>query len=69
MPGLVAVQRPALAWGSHGTRGHHFSAGPGGPPVIAAIALTGANLGELRDAFAWIGVDEALGAAAWRALE
>ncbi|TIU33488.1 MAG: hypothetical protein E5W38_09150 [Mesorhizobium sp.] len=32
----------------------------GGRTVIAAIALTGASLGELRDAFAWIGVDEAL---------
>jgi hypothetical protein len=34
--------------------------GPVDEAVIADIALTGATLGELREAFAWIGADEAL---------
>ncbi|CAN7671660.1 hypothetical protein [Mesorhizobium sp. LjNodule214] len=34
--------------------------GPVDDTVIADIALTGASLEELREAFAWIGADEAL---------
>ncbi|TGQ52491.1 hypothetical protein EN836_18830 [Mesorhizobium sp. M1C.F.Ca.ET.193.01.1.1] len=34
--------------------------GPVDEAVIADIALTGASLEELREAFAWIGADEAL---------
>jgi hypothetical protein len=34
--------------------------GPVDETVIADIALTGASLEELREAFAWIGADEAL---------
>ncbi|RUX43871.1 hypothetical protein EOA33_28210 [Mesorhizobium sp. M4A.F.Ca.ET.050.02.1.1] len=34
--------------------------GPVDEAVLADIALTGASLGELREAFAWIGADEAL---------
>ena len=34
--------------------------GPAAEAVIADIALTGANLEELREAFAWISADEAL---------
>lgn len=34
--------------------------GPVDEGVIADVALTGASLQELREAFAWIGADEAL---------
>lgn len=34
--------------------------GPVDEAVIADIALTGASLDELREAFAWLGADEAL---------
>ncbi|RRH88916.1 hypothetical protein EH240_34555 [Mesorhizobium tamadayense] len=34
--------------------------GPVDEAVIADIALTGANIEELREAFAWISADEAL---------
>ena len=34
--------------------------GPVDEAIIADVALTGASLEELREAFAWIGADEAL---------
>ncbi|ESX11330.1 hypothetical protein X767_31685 [Mesorhizobium sp. LSJC264A00] len=52
---------PALSMEVTMTRDDIISVlGPVDEAVIADIALTGATLQELREAFAWLGADEAL---------